>query len=122
MFHARRSEGGTPNDREIRAFLEEGCEFEGKLSFTGVVRLNGTFRGDIESEDTLIIGDTARVEGTLKVGALIVGGHVTGEIHSRHRVEILASGKVEGLIVAPSLVTHEGAGLLAQVKVVHAAP
>lgn len=121
MFHARKSEGGTPNDREIRAFLEEGCEFEGKLSFTGVVRLNGKFRGDIESEDTLIIGDTAQVEGTLKVGALIVGGRVTGEIHSRHRVEILASGAVEGLIVAPTLVTHEGAGLLAQVRVTKAA-
>jgi cytoskeletal protein CcmA (bactofilin family) len=77
MFASKKSDG-APNDREIRAFLEEGCEFEGRLSFTGVVRLNGKFRGDIESEDTLIIGDTAQVEGKLTVGAIIVGGHVIG--------------------------------------------
>jgi cytoskeletal protein CcmA (bactofilin family) len=116
MFNAKKAEG-IPNDREIRAFLEEGCEFEGKLHFTGVVRLNGKFRGDIESEDTLIIGDTAQVEGTLRVGALIVGGKVSGDIHSRHRVEILATGAVEGTITSPTLITHEGAGMVAQVRV-----
>ena len=31
MF-SKKSENG-PNDRDVKAFLEEGCEFEGKLSF-----------------------------------------------------------------------------------------
>ena len=117
MFTAKKLEGGAPNDREIRAFLEEGCEFEGKLSFSGVVRLNGKFRGDIDSDDTLIVGDTARIEGCLRVGAIIVGGHVSGEIHSTHRIEILSTGVVEGLVVSPTLITHEGAMLVAQMKI-----
>jgi cytoskeletal protein CcmA (bactofilin family) len=116
MFQAKKPDG-APNDRDIRAFLEEGCEFEGKLTFSGVVRLNGKFRGEIESDDTLIIGETAEIEGRLSVGAIIIGGRVLGEIHSRHRVEILATGVVEGVVNAPMIITHEGASLVAQVKV-----
>ena len=40
--------------REIKAFLGPGSEFEGKLIFDDIVRLDGTFRGEITSKDTLI--------------------------------------------------------------------
>ena len=105
------------NDREIRAFLENGCEFEGKLQFSGVVRLNGKFKGEIESNDTLIIGETAEVEGTLNVGAIIIGGKVNGEIHAKHRAEILSTGFVNGNLVSPALITHEGAQIVGQFRV-----
>lgn len=105
------------NDREIRAFLEEGCEFDGKLNFSGVVRLNGRFIGDIDSEDTLIIGETAVVEGNVRVGFAIVGGRVIGDIHTKHCTEILSSGTVEGSVTSPSLISHEGAQILGQMNV-----
>jgi cytoskeletal protein CcmA (bactofilin family) len=117
MFNAKKLDNNALNDREIRAFLEEGCEFEGQLTFSGVVRLNGKFRGTIDSDDILIVGDTAQVEGRLRVGSIIVGGRVSGEIYSKHRVEILATGLVEGLIEAPILIAHEGAVLTAQLKI-----
>ncbi|RLB84336.1 MAG: polymer-forming cytoskeletal protein, partial [Deltaproteobacteria bacterium] len=41
---------------EMSAFLGEGTEFEGKLSFTGSVRLDGRFKGEIFSEGTLVVG------------------------------------------------------------------
>ncbi|NBO37159.1 polymer-forming cytoskeletal protein [bacterium] len=105
------------NDREIRAFLEEGCEFDGKLNFTGVVRLNGLFRGDIDSEDTLIIGETAVVEGTIRVGIAIVGGRVLGDILTKHCTEILATGRIEGSVTSPAMISHEGAQILGQMNI-----
>ena len=105
------------NDREIRAFLEEGCEFDGKLNFSGVVRLNGKFLGDIDSEDTLIIGETALVQGNIRVGFAIIGGRVVGDITTKHCTEILTTGTVEGSITSPALITHEGAQLLGQMNV-----
>ena len=107
----------TYNDREIRAFLEEGCEFDGKLNFSGVVRLNGRFRGDIDSEDTLIIGETALIEGNVRVGFAIVGGRVIGDITTKHCTEILATGLIEGSVTSPSLISHEGAQMLGQLNV-----
>lgn len=105
------------NDREIRAFLEEGCEFDGKLNFSGVVRLNGKFAGDIDSEDTLIVGETALVEGNVRVGFAIIGGRIKGDITTKHCTEILTTGIVEGSITSPALISHEGAQILGQMTV-----
>lgn len=110
------------NDREIRAFLEEGCEFEGKLNFTGVVRLNGRFFGDIDSEDTLIIGETALVQGNIRVGVAIIGGRVVGDIATKHCTEILATGTIEGSVHSPSMITHEGAQILGHISVLREQP
>jgi cytoskeletal protein CcmA (bactofilin family) len=110
------------NDREIRAFLEEGSEFEGKLNFTGVVRLNGKFVGDIDSEDTLILGETAYVEGNIRVGIAIIGGRLVGDVATKHCLEILGTGIVEGTITSTKLITHEGAQIHGQISVQHEKP
>ncbi|MFZ9519188.1 MAG: bactofilin family protein [Silvanigrellaceae bacterium] len=110
------------NDREIRAFLEEGCEFEGKLNFNGVVRLNGRFFGDIDSDDTLIIGETALVQGNIRVGVAILGGRVVGDVSTKHYTEILSTGIVEGSITSPKMITHEGAQIIGHITVQHEKP
>lgn len=112
----------TYNDREIRAFLEEGCEFEGKLNFTGVVRLNGKFFGEIDSEDTLIIGETAVVQGNIRVGFAIIGGKVVGDVQTKHCTEILSTGLIEGSINSPAMITHEGGQLIGHVTVLREQP
>lgn len=110
------------NDREIRAFLEEGCEFEGKLNFTGVVRINGRFYGDIDSEDTLIVGETALIQGNIRVGVAIIGGRVVGDVATKYSTEILSTGTLEGCVASPKLITHEGAQIVGQLNIVREAP
>ena len=66
---------------EINALLGRGTEYEGKLTFTGRVRIDGHFRGEIFSDDVLILGDGADVEATVQVGTLIVrGGRLDGSV------------------------------------------
>ena len=47
---------------QINAFLGKDTQFEGKLSFTGAVRIDGRFNGEIFTEGTLILGVSAVVE------------------------------------------------------------
>ena len=49
--------GGFGN---LTAFIDQGSEFEGKLSFKDTVRIDGTFSGEISSDNTLIVGETGR--------------------------------------------------------------
>ena len=42
---------------EISAIIEEGCRFEGNLSFNGVARIAGIVNGSVFSNDTLIISE-----------------------------------------------------------------
>jgi cytoskeletal protein CcmA (bactofilin family) len=93
---------------EIKAFLGQGSQFEGKLMFSGIVRLDGNFRGEIHSQDTLIVGDSADLQAEVSVGTLILSGRFKGNIKALIRVELRAPAQVEGNIETPILVVEEG--------------
>src|SRR5450432_4267080 len=94
---------------EITALLGKGTRFEGKLHFEGRVRIDGIFKGEIKSDDTLIIGDGAEVHAEIEVATVIVrGGIVHGNIKAKNLLEIHAPGKVVGNIHSPSLFIERG--------------
>jgi cytoskeletal protein CcmA (bactofilin family) len=94
---------------EITALLGKGTRFEGKLFFEGRVRIDGTFKGEIMSDDTLIIGEGAEVHAEINVATVIVrGGIVHGNIRASQSVEIHAPGKVVGNLHSPSLFIERG--------------
>lgn len=92
----------------VTGVIDHGCEFEGKLCFQGTVRISGTFRGEIFTPDTLIIGEGARVHGEIDAGAVIISGEVNGTIRAKHRVEIHRPAVFRGDILTPSLSVDEG--------------
>ncbi len=95
------------NDDQINAFLGKDTEFEGKLSFTGAVRMDCRFKGEILSGGTLIVGESAVIESNVRVSHMVISGEVRGNIEA-DRVEIRAPGKVIGNIRSPVLVIEEG--------------
>ena len=94
---------------ELNAFLDKGSEFEGKLVFQGSVRIDGKFKGDIISNDYLIIGETGIVEGTINVGNATISGTVSGKVNIKNKLELLQSGKIEGEINTKIISISEGA-------------
>lgn len=92
---------------DIKAFLGPGSRFEGKLSFDEMVRLDGAFIGEINSTDTLVVGETGKIEGDIRVGALILSGSFKGNITATNMVELRAPARVEGNIDTPILKIEE---------------
>ncbi len=92
---------------DIKAFLGPGSRFEGKLSFDEMVRLDGIFSGEINSSDTLVVGESAEIEGSINVGALVLSGHFKGDIKATTMVELRAPAQVTGSIESPSLKIDE---------------
>jgi cytoskeletal protein CcmA (bactofilin family) len=93
---------------EINTLLGRGSEFEGKLTFEGTVRIDGTLKGEVFSEDVLIVGEGARVEAEIDIGQIIVQGTVVGNIRAKRGIEILAPGRVKGDVTTPSLQVDKG--------------
>ena len=96
------------NKDEINAFLGKDTEFEGKLSFKGAVRIDGHFKGEIYTEGTLIVGESAIIQSDIHVSHIIVSGEITGNIMADNRIEIHAPGKVFGNIQSPAVIIEEG--------------
>lgn len=93
---------------EINAFLGKNTEFDGKLTFSGAVRIDGKFKGEILSQGTLVIGETAVIESNIHVTHVIISGEIRGNIIADERIEIHAPGRVLGDIEAPVVVIDEG--------------
>ena len=105
----------------VTGVIEPGCEFEGKLCFQGTVRISGTFRGEIYTPDTLIIGEGARVQGQIEAGTVIISGEVNGSVRAKHRVEVHKPAIFRGDILTPSLKVDDGVIFEGSSKMVHAA-
>ena len=94
---------------EINALLGRGTEYEGKLTFSGRVRIDGKFTGEIFSEDVLIVGEGAEVRAQIEVGTLIVrGGAIWGNIRATQLVEIYAPARIYGNVSSPQLFIDKG--------------
>ncbi|MDE2850386.1 MAG: polymer-forming cytoskeletal protein [Acidobacteriota bacterium] len=104
---SKTSRTGSPG--ELNGFLDTGCEVQGELRFENTFRVHGRFKGTVESEGQLIIGEGGVVEGVVAVGELHVSGRLEGRVETTRRTEIGAKGRVEGEINAPVLVIESGA-------------
>ncbi len=94
---------------EITALLGRGTHFEGKLTFDGRVRIDGSFRGEIRSTDILIIGDGADVEAEIEAGTVIIkGGRVQGNVRAVHAIELYVPAVVSGSLHAPEIFMDKG--------------
>ena len=97
-----------PAAGEITTLLGRGAAFEGKLTFEGTVRIDGRFKGEVFSDDVLVIGEGAQVEATIDVGEVIIQGTVVGNITAKRSIEIHAPGRVKGDLHTPSLQIDKG--------------
>ena len=94
---------------EITALLGRGTHFEGKLHFEGRVRIDGVFKGAIQSDDTLVIGEGAEVTAEIEVATVIVrGGVVHGNIRAKNAIEVHGPGKIVGNLHSPSVFIDRG--------------
>jgi cytoskeletal protein CcmA (bactofilin family) len=96
---------------EIKAFLGEGTEFKGVLSFQGTVRIDGRLEGEVLGDEVLIVGEGGVLRANVEVGSLISNGRIEGTIRAKKRVELLASSRLIGKVSTPCLVVMEGAAL-----------
>jgi len=92
----------------ISVFLDKNTVFEGKITFEGILHLDGKVAGEIFNSGTLIVGETAVIKGKLGVQTLILNGRVEGEVKAKERIEIQSKGRVYGTIFAPILVIRDG--------------
>ena len=93
---------------QINAFLGKDTEFEGKLSFSGTVRVDGAFRGEITDGGTLIVGETAHVHSDIHASHIIIRGEVHGNIFGSTKIEMCSPGKIYGNIKAPAITIEQG--------------
>jgi len=96
------------SSEEWTGFIDQGVSLEGTLTLTGTLRIDGRVKGNIMSEQTVILGENAKVEGQIEGNRVVISGHFDGVIFARGRVEIQPKGVVTGEVHSPCLVIDPG--------------
>ena len=82
---------------------------EGKVEASGTFRIDSAMKGTLTSDDTLVLGEHASVEGTIIGNLVIIAGRFDGVIRARGGVEIQPNAIVTGEVHSPCLVIEPGA-------------
>jgi cytoskeletal protein CcmA (bactofilin family) len=100
----------------VDSVLGAGIAWQGAISGSGGVRIDGAFDGDIHLRGLVVIGEQGRVTcKQIRAATVVVAGSVKGDITAQ-RVEITRSGRVWGDVVTTSFSTEEGAFLRGQIR------
>jgi cytoskeletal protein CcmA (bactofilin family) len=90
------------------SIIAQGCKFDGKVEVRGTLRIEGEFKGDIGTPESLVIGKSGVVHATVKVKNAIIGGQLFGNIVAENKIELQSGSHVEGDIKTKRLVIDEG--------------
>lgn len=86
-----------------------GTRLRGEVTGTAELLVEGEIEGEIRLEAPVTVGAEGVVVGPVMAPVVRVSGRVIGNVAASDRVEVSASGILEGDIASPRIVIAEGA-------------
>lgn len=90
-------------------YIAAGSKVTGEITGSSEVLVDGLFEGRLNLDSNVVVGREGRVTGEITARAVRVEGKVVGDVRGHERVEVMASGTLEGDIAATRVVIAEGA-------------
>ncbi|MBD3317465.1 MAG: polymer-forming cytoskeletal protein [Chitinivibrionales bacterium] len=87
----------------------EGTHFEGTVNAPHSIRIEGSFKGKIQTTEDLSVGASGHIEAEIHAKNAIIGGKVVGNITVENRIELEANSSLIGDLKARDLIINEGA-------------
>ena len=97
------------SSEHIETVIGEDIIFKGNLRFSKNLQINGQFKGTIESDGKLLIGEKGFVDGDINVHSLVIMGKMKGNADANQSIKILHKGYLAGDIRCPDLEIGSGA-------------
>ena len=89
-----------------------GVRVAGNITFKGVLRVHGDILGDVlcdvDSNGTIVVGQSGNVTGAIKAPHIVVSGRVYGPVHSSESVEIRQGARFVGDTIYKTIEIHAG--------------
>ncbi len=104
------SDKKVPPPGSVPTYIGKGMRIEGKIWGTRPIWIEGEVRGSVDCDSEVIIGESGKVDATIRASIIKVNGFVEGELFASKQIEIMSKGRVRGNItnIPGSLVIHDG--------------
>jgi cytoskeletal protein CcmA (bactofilin family) len=94
---------------EHKSIIGRDLTFEGTITGTESLLIEGRVKGKIELNSDLRVGPSAKIDATVHAKNVLVEGTMVGDVSADQKVELVAGADVDGNIRAPKIVVAEGA-------------
>lgn len=88
------------DDISINTIIGHGSAISGDVKVNGFVRVDGDIDGNLETDGNVIIGENARLRGSLNAKSVMIGGIILGNVHAAEGVKLLPNSAVIGDIIS----------------------
>lgn len=95
------------DDISFNTMVGPGAFVTGDLKLEGFTRVDGDIYGNLETTGKLIIGENARIRGSVTANSAIVIGIVEGDILAPESVHLFSSAVVLGDVISRRIKAEE---------------
>ncbi len=97
------------SEEDNYTFFGKGVDFKGTVKFDGaIIRINGHLEGEVNANDTLIVGEQAVIKGTITCGVIVCKGRIEGNITATQKIQMLKPAVLIGDVKSPSFSMEDG--------------
>ena len=97
--------------------LTSEVEIRGSLKFSGELTFEGKLEGEINTDGTLYLGDSAVVNGNISAGSVVVRGKVNGNVSAKDKIDLKTKTELFGDLRAAKLIIEEGVTFVGKTEV-----
>jgi cytoskeletal protein CcmA (bactofilin family) len=105
----KKDESAISGSGDLNTLIGKGSVLEGKITVSSNIRVDGKIKGDLKTNDSLVIGKQGEIEGEITAKNTVVGGKVIGKIIALGKVVLESNAIFKGEIKAARLVIDDGA-------------
>jgi cytoskeletal protein CcmA (bactofilin family) len=105
-------------EEEPETTIAAGISIKGTMSFQKLIRIDGSFEGELLSSGKLIVGPTGSVKANINLDEAFISGKFTGDITVKTRLVLRGRAEIRGDITAPLLSVDEGVSIIGILNVV----
>ena len=103
---------GAVDERRLACWIGKSILIKGDVVSSGDLVIDGQVEGTIDLGDhSLTIGPGAAVTADLVAKMVTISGKVKGNVTGISKVELKATGSIEGDVTAPTFVMDDGASI-----------
>lgn len=113
MFGGKKNSQGTPDDyieyKVDSTVLSANSQFEGKIKSSGVLRVDGSIVGEVDTKGHVIVGEGGSIKESIKASRVTISGVVEGTVLCNGTLEMTQSGILNADIEVADICIEEGA-------------
>lgn len=92
------------SSKQSTTIITQCMKLKGNISGCGMIHIDGIIYGDLDIEDTVIIGESGVVYGNIKAKKVLVSGLLQGSITCQ-ALEVTSNGKVSDTVHAKTVIS-----------------